>query len=128
MKVLRHSHFTSHRQSICKKCKDYGSKYKCFPFRSGSGQIVQIYLIILQYISKSQIEICLRRKSGQERTAEYRKNIPDKVKLTKEIEKLDTLKKRVEDEQFDEEVKRKERERKKAYRAKKASGENKEIE
>ena len=61
-----------------------------------------------------------RRKSGQERTAEYRQNNPDQVKLSREKEKLDLLKKRVEDEQFDEEVKRKERERKRVYRAKKA--------
>ena len=61
-----------------------------------------------------------RRKSGQERTADYRQNNPDQVKITKEKEKLDNLKKRVEDENFDEEVKRKERERKRVYRAKKA--------
>ena len=67
-----------------------------------------------------------RRKSGQERTADYRQNNPDQVKITKEKEKLDKLKKRVEDENFDEEVKRKERERKRVYRAKKAIEENKE--
>ena len=61
-----------------------------------------------------------RRKSGQERTADYRQNNPDQVKLSREKEKLDLLKKRLEDEQFDEEVKRKERERKRVYRAKKA--------
>jgi hypothetical protein len=68
-----------------------------------------------------------RRKSGQERTAEYRKNNPDKVKITREKEKLDNLVKRVEDEKFDDEVKRKERERKRVYRAKKTL-ENKENE
>ena len=67
-----------------------------------------------------------RRKSGQERTADYRQNNPDQVKLSREKEKLDLLKKRLEDEQFDEEVKRKERERKRVYRAKKALEGNKE--
>jgi hypothetical protein len=67
-----------------------------------------------------------RRKSGQERTADYRQNNPDQVKLSREKEKLDLLKKRLEDEQFHEEVKRKERERKRVYRAKKALEGNKE--
>ena len=61
-----------------------------------------------------------RRKSGPERMSDYRERNPDLVKLSKEKEKLETLKKRANSENFDEEVKKKERERKQAYRAKKA--------
>ena len=61
-----------------------------------------------------------RAKSGQERQADYRKKNPDYIKLSKEKEKLEILKNRCKSEQYDEDYKRKERERKAAYRAKKA--------
>ena len=62
-----------------------------------------------------------RRKSDPIRSEEYRKANPDQVKLTKEKQKLKVLKQRVQNDNFDEEVKKKERERKKAYRERKAS-------
>ena len=62
-----------------------------------------------------------RYKSGQERQAEYRKNNQDKIKLSKGQEKLKTMKKSLEDNIFCDEVKKKERERKAAYRAKQTS-------
>ena len=45
---------------------------------------------------------------------------PELVKLAREKQKLKVLKKRVEDVGYDEEVKKRDRERKKAYREKKA--------
>ena len=62
-----------------------------------------------------------RRKSDQIRSEEYRKANPDQVKFTKEKQKLKVLKQRVQNDDFDEEVKKKEKERKKAYRERKAS-------
>ena len=61
------------------------------------------------------------RKSVVERADEYRKANPEQVKLTREKQKLRVLKKRVEDVGYDEEVKKRSRERKKVYREKKAS-------
>ena len=69
-----------------------------------------------------------RTKSGQERQSEWKKNNPNLVKLSKEKSKLETLKRKVEDENFADEVKRKERERKAAYRAKKVSEEKENVE
>ena len=63
-----------------------------------------------------------RRKSGQERMSDYRDRKLDLVKLSKEIEKLETLRKRANSDNFDEEVKKNEREREKNYRAKKDLG------
>ena len=71
------------------------------------------------------------RKSVVERADEYRKANPEQVKLTREKQKLRVLKKRVEDVGYDEEVKKRSRERKKVYREKKASeignSENKKV-
>ena len=58
-----------------------------------------------------------RRKSNTDRTSEYRKANPEQAKLSKEKVKLETLKRRLEDDKFDEEYKKKERDRKKAYEA-----------
>ena len=54
--------------------------------------------------------------------SDYRDRTLDLVKLSKEIEKLETLRKRANSDNFDEEVKKNEREREKNYRAKKDLG------
>ena len=54
--------------------------------------------------------------------SDYRDRKLDLVKLSKEIEKLETLRKRANSDNFDEEVKKNEREREKNYRAKKDLG------